>query len=176
MLHTSTRRSRLPRELALEAVTEPANAEVVGSLVDFMGTLARSRALQGESASVTSALLQLAADGPMHSSTLSKHLGLDQSTVSRQVCAMADEGLIERNPDPADKRAQHIQLSDAGHARLQERVAHRVKTLEIAVQDWSDRDRNDFTRLLTMFVSDFGNALTNQDTSTAQPRSNKEQQ
>jgi DNA-binding MarR family transcriptional regulator len=168
MLHTSSRRSQLPRELALESVSAPANADVVGSLVDFMGTLARSRALQGESASVTSALLQLAADGPMHSSTLAKHLGLDQSTVSRQVCAMADEGLIKRNPDPTDKRAQQLELSEAGHARLQERVAHRVKTLELAVQDWSERDRNDFTRLLTMFVGDFGNALTNQSTDKEQ--------
>ncbi|WBO22251.1 MarR family winged helix-turn-helix transcriptional regulator [Sphingomonas abietis] len=39
---------------------------------------------------------------------------MDKVTVSRAAIALADRGLIERRPNPADKRSQLLALSEAG--------------------------------------------------------------
>jgi DNA-binding MarR family transcriptional regulator len=62
------------------------------------------------------ALLQDA--GPLRASDLVARLGLDKSTVSRQVATLVDLGLVDRAPDPADGRAQVLTPSAEGSARL----------------------------------------------------------
>jgi DNA-binding MarR family transcriptional regulator len=39
---------------------------------------------------------------------------MDKVTVSRAAIALADRGLIERRPNPTDKRSQRLALSEAG--------------------------------------------------------------
>ena len=39
---------------------------------------------------------------------------LDTSTVSRHVAQLQRTGLIERTPDPDDRRAQRVELTAAG--------------------------------------------------------------
>jgi len=62
------------------------------------------------------ALLQDA--GPLRASDLVTRLGLDKSTVSRQIASLVDLGLVERAADPADGRAQVLSPSAEGSARL----------------------------------------------------------
>jgi DNA-binding MarR family transcriptional regulator len=62
------------------------------------------------------ALLQDA--GPLRASDLVARLGLDKSTVSRQVATLVDLGLVDRTADPADGRAQVLTPSPEGAARL----------------------------------------------------------
>lgn len=62
------------------------------------------------------ALLQDA--GPLRASDLVVRLGLDKSTVSRQVANLVGLGLVDRAPDPADGRAQVLTPSAEGAARL----------------------------------------------------------
>ena len=62
------------------------------------------------------ALLQDA--GPFRASVLVARLGLDKSSVSRQVASLVDLGLVSRAPDPADGRAQVLSTSAEGAARL----------------------------------------------------------
>ncbi|MEX5720688.1 MarR family winged helix-turn-helix transcriptional regulator [Geodermatophilus maliterrae] len=62
------------------------------------------------------ALLQDA--GPLRASDLVARLGLDKSTVSRQVASLVDLGMVTRAPDPADGRAQVLTTSAEGAARL----------------------------------------------------------
>ncbi|MBM7806265.1 DNA-binding MarR family transcriptional regulator [Geodermatophilus bullaregiensis] len=62
------------------------------------------------------ALLQDA--GPLRASDLVTRLGLDKSTVSRQVASLVDLGMVTRAPDPADGRAQVLTTSAEGAARL----------------------------------------------------------
>jgi DNA-binding MarR family transcriptional regulator len=64
-------------------------------------------------------LLALLQDtGPLRASDLVARLGLDKSTVSRQVAGLVDLGLVERTADPADGRAQVLTPSAEGSARL----------------------------------------------------------
>src|SRR6478672_4645285 len=62
------------------------------------------------------ALLQDA--GPLRAGDLVSRLGLDKSTVSRQVATLVDLGLVERTADPVDGRAQVLNPSAEGSARL----------------------------------------------------------
>jgi DNA-binding MarR family transcriptional regulator len=64
-------------------------------------------------------LLALLQDsGPLRASDLVARLGLDKSTVSRQVATLVDLGLVDRAADPADGRAQVLTPSPEGSTRL----------------------------------------------------------
>jgi DNA-binding MarR family transcriptional regulator len=62
------------------------------------------------------ALLQDA--GPQRASDLVARLGLDKSTVSRQVTSLVALGLVDRSADPEDGRALVLTPSAEGSARL----------------------------------------------------------
>jgi DNA-binding MarR family transcriptional regulator len=62
------------------------------------------------------ALLQDA--GPLRASDLVTRLGLDKSTVSRQIASLVELGLVDRTADPADGRAQVLTPSAEGSSRL----------------------------------------------------------
>ena len=63
-------------------------------------------------------------DGPLRLSELNRHVLLSQPALSRLVDRLADRGLIDRCPDPADGRGILICLSEAGRA-VQHRVGRR---------------------------------------------------
>ena len=47
-------------------------------------------------------------------SIISKRLGLDKSTLSRTIDGLVNIGLIERIPDPTDRRFNRLSLSEKG--------------------------------------------------------------
>ena len=84
------------------------------------------------------ALLQDA--GPLRASDLVARLGLDKSTVSRQVAHLVDLGLVDRTADPVDGRAQVLTPSAEGSARLERiRESRRVRW-EADLGDWPAED------------------------------------
>jgi DNA-binding MarR family transcriptional regulator len=60
------------------------------------------------------AILEIGAAGELSLKELSARSGLDPSTLSRTVESLVREGLAERNPSAADRRATVIRLSPAG--------------------------------------------------------------
>ena len=52
--------------------------------------------------------------GPLRMSELNRHVLLSQPALSRLVDRLAERGLVERRPDPADGRCVLLSLSDAG--------------------------------------------------------------
>jgi DNA-binding MarR family transcriptional regulator len=84
------------------------------------------------------ALLQDA--GPLRASTLVTRLGLDKSTVSRQVASLVDLGLVDRAPDPVDGRAQVLTPSAEGAARLARIRDVRRARWEADMADWPPED------------------------------------
>ena len=77
-------------------------------------------------------LLALLEDaGPLRASDLVARLGLDKSTVSRQVASLVDLGLVVRSADPADGRAQVLTPSAEGSARL-------ARIREVRRARWAD--------------------------------------
>jgi DNA-binding MarR family transcriptional regulator len=84
------------------------------------------------------ALLQDA--GPLRASELVLRLGLDKSTVSRQVASLVDLGLVDRAPDPDDGRAQVLTPSPEGSARLARIREARRARWEADLSDWPQDD------------------------------------
>jgi DNA-binding MarR family transcriptional regulator len=84
------------------------------------------------------ALLQDA--GPLRASDLFARLGLDKSTVSRQVANLVDLGLVDRTADPVDGRAQVLTPSAEGTTRLARVRDSRRARWEADLNDWPAED------------------------------------
>jgi DNA-binding MarR family transcriptional regulator len=84
------------------------------------------------------ALLQDA--GPLRASDLVARLGLDKSTVSRQVSTLVTLGLVTREADPADGRAHVLSTSPEGAARLSRIRDARRARWEADLADWPTED------------------------------------
>jgi DNA-binding MarR family transcriptional regulator len=61
---------------------------------------------------------------PQRISDLNRHVLLSQPALSRMVDRLAERGLLERRPDPADGRGVRLALTPAG-AALQRRIGRR---------------------------------------------------
>ena len=94
-------------------------------------------------------LNRLADEGPMGVKALAASMGIDSSTVTRQVAPLVDTGLVLRTSHPEDGRAVVLELSERGRARLAEVRASRRELMAQLTQDWDPADRARFCELLT---------------------------
>jgi DNA-binding MarR family transcriptional regulator len=92
------------------------------------------------------ALLQDA--GPLRASDLVARLGLDKSTVSRQVASLVGLGLVDRSADPDDGRAQVLTPSAEGAARLAQIRDARRERWEADLGHWPAEDVATLAELL----------------------------
>lgn len=93
-------------------------------------------------------------DQPRRVSEIAERVYLDVSTVSRHVSALTAEGLIAKVPDPSDRRAHVLTLTDAGRAMLADLRRQRDAWLAEVVAEWSDEDLATFDSLLRRFADD----------------------
>jgi DNA-binding MarR family transcriptional regulator len=119
--------------------------------------LRRARAIQGRLAGQLHAdldgaaygLLVLLDDaGPLRASDVVARLGLDKSTVSRQVASLVVLGLVDRAPDPDDGRAQVLSTSPEGHRRLSRVRDARRERWETDLAGWETADVATLAQLL----------------------------
>ncbi len=135
------------------------------------------RALKGMHSAVTAevglrlelpglSVLSLLEDhGRQRPSALADLLQLDLSSVSRQVAALEREGWLEREPDPADQRAQLLAVSPAGVEVLLRIRQARAALLRRALPDWSEQDLAAFAGSLRRFSTDLSAARSSSPTS-----------
>lgn len=96
-------------------------------------------------------LNRLAQDGPMGVKALAASMGIDSSTVTRQVAPLVDAGLVTRAAHPDDGRAVILQLSPRGTTRLAEVRTSRRALMELLTEDWTAAERESFCALLSRF-------------------------
>lgn len=96
-------------------------------------------------------LNRLDQEGPMGVKALAAGMGIDSSTVTRQVAPLVDSGLVSRATHPEDGRAVVLQLSERGSARLEEVRTSRRALMALVTEQWSEEERTAFTTLLTRF-------------------------
>lgn len=65
-------------------------------------------------------LTHLAGSGPITIGEAARHLDRAQSVVSDIVTQLEGHGLLEREPDPGDRRRTLVWLTDAGRTRLRD--------------------------------------------------------
>lgn len=101
---------------------------------------------------------QLMCTDAMRVSDLAASVGLDASTVSRQIKQLEDKGIVERTADPADGRASLVRLSDSGRATMQAGFQRRFNRIRGVLEHWSDADRTQLQTLLTRLAADIASA------------------
>ncbi|GAB3079269.1 MarR family transcriptional regulator [Nocardioides zeae] len=79
-------------------------------------------------------LWRLVEQGPLSLSALAEELQLERSTVSRQVSAAVERGLVERGAD-ADLRNRHVRPTEAGLAAYRNDVTARARVWGAAVEE-----------------------------------------
>jgi len=99
-----------------------------------------------------SLLAALAESGPTSQADLGRRSGLDRSDVTAAVNDLAQQGVVERTADPADRRRNVVSITRVGLEHLDA-----METMLRAAQDellapLSEAERAELTRMLTVLV------------------------
>ncbi|WP_030421004.1 MarR family transcriptional regulator [Streptomyces sp. SCSIO 75703] len=119
--------------------------------------LRRARASQGEMArevhpdlepSAYGLLVRLGECGGQRATELAGYIGVGKATMSRQLRALEELGLVAREPDPADGRAWLVTLTPEGRDRVgRVREARRARYAR-RLADWDPGEVTELARLL----------------------------
>ncbi|GGW19159.1 transcriptional regulator [Streptomyces capoamus] len=119
--------------------------------------LRRARANQGEMArevhpdlesSAYGLLIRLDELGGQRATALAAYIGVGKATMSRQLRALEELGLIAREPDPADGRAWLVTLTEEGRRRVGTvREARRARYVR-QLAHWDRSEVAELARLL----------------------------
>lgn len=101
----------------------------------------------------------LVCDGPRRTSALAETLHTEVSTISRQTSALVQQGLIERQADPADGRACLLAPTDAGRELYERARQQRNRWLAATLRDWDAADVERLIGLLTRLNIDLADNL-----------------
>ncbi|KUM68504.1 MarR family winged helix-turn-helix transcriptional regulator [Streptomyces curacoi] len=144
----------------------PASPEVVEieralTRVTYLSTRARQHdrlmALAGvplDRAAV--ALLRQVADSePLRPGELANRLGVEASHVTRTVQQLQKTGYVTRVPDPRDRRAQRIELTDTGREAIARVRDAGARGMQLALADWTPEELSQLATLFHRMVDDF---------------------
>jgi DNA-binding MarR family transcriptional regulator len=93
-------------------------------------------------------LIRLDECGRQRATELAAYIGVGKATMSRQLRALEDLGLIAREPDPADGRAWLVHVTEEGHDRVRKvREARRARYVS-QLSHWDRREVAELARLL----------------------------
>lgn len=141
---------------------EPQGAtEVDGAFLALEKELAvflrRARASSGEMARAVhpglepaayGLLVQLEATGVQRGTDLATYFGVGKATMSRQLRALEEVGLVSREPDPADGRASLVRLTEEGLERFRRVRDARRATYVRRLAAWDGGEVAELARLL----------------------------
>ena len=140
-----------------------ADEETMRALEHEMGVLVRRiRRLIAERARMVhpdlspvaySMLMALNESGSRRASDLVGLFSVDKGAVSRQVQSLLELGLIERAPDPEDRRAAILSITEEGSRRLASIAAARRSEVIDRLAEWSDEDLQAFVSAMARYNS-----------------------
>ena len=134
-------------ELALGRILRTSRSPRFGDAIRGRAGIKLDRASYG-------VLERTGALAPVRLSDLAQELGVDVSTVSRQVQALEQKGLVDREPDPVDGRAMLLQLTRKGRAVRSKMQAAWQETIAGVLINWKPDDINMFAERLERFALD----------------------
>lgn len=98
----------------------------------------RRESQAGISPTLLAALSTIERHGPMRAGDLAAHEQVRKPTVTRILGSLVAEGLVERTPDPVDRRVSWVQLTPAGRMlmrnvrrRSDRYLAQRLRRLDL---------------------------------------------
>ena len=102
----------------------------------------------GLSMARTKVLRRLHEQGPTRQNVLAADFGLSPHSITDIVDGLERHGMAERRPDPTDRRAKLVAITDAGEAGLDVANATRERLLKEIFGALSEADRATLLRLL----------------------------
>ncbi|MBK5992320.1 MarR family winged helix-turn-helix transcriptional regulator [Streptomyces microflavus] len=147
-----------------ESAGEPGATAGAGGDQEFLALerelavfLRRARASSGEMArevhpelepAAYGLLVRLESAGRQRATELAAYFGVGKATMSRQLRALENLGLVDREPDPADGRAWLVRLTDEGLARFRSVRGARRGQYVRKLADWDRGEVAELARLL----------------------------
>ncbi len=98
-------------------------------------------------------------EGPRTQLALAQQLGLDRTVMTYLLDDLQKDGLVERRPDPADRRARRVELTDGGHQRLCE-LAGRLREAEDRLLERLDPEEREALRRMLFRLATGSDATT----------------
>ncbi|MFJ5731891.1 MarR family winged helix-turn-helix transcriptional regulator [Streptomyces paradoxus] len=129
--------------------------------ITYLGTRARRHerlmALAGVplDRAAVALLRQIADSEPQRPGELAARLGVEASHVTRTVQQLQKSGYVTRVPDPDDRRAQRIELTDAGGEAIARIREAGVRGMQAALSAWSPEELGQLATLFHRMVDDF---------------------
>ena len=148
----------------------PATAPVPGDVAEIERVLTRIAYLAGRARqherlmalvglpldrAAVAILRHIAESEPLRPGVLAVRLSVEASHVTRQLRQLEQLGHVVRIPDPDDRRAQRIQLTDSGLAAVNRIRDVSRRGMEMALADWSPEDLRQLAALFHRLVDDF---------------------
>jgi DNA-binding MarR family transcriptional regulator len=90
--------------------------------------------------------------GPLRITALAREVGLDRQAVSRHMAHLERANLVERGPDPYDRRSILLQLTDAGRLELEQLQREIAGLIDRQLMSWSEGEAARFANQLEQFV------------------------
>jgi DNA-binding MarR family transcriptional regulator len=100
-----------------------------------------------------SAVLALLADMPRSQAALSAQLQTDRTTMVALIDDLEGWQLVERRPNPSDRRAHQVTLTQGGAARLAAAQAARAAAEDSFFAPLSDRERAELRAMLLRLLA-----------------------
>ncbi|SFR91374.1 transcriptional regulator, MarR family [Sphingomonas jatrophae] len=85
---------------------------------------------EGVSWARTRVLAEIDRRGPLRSTDIATGFGLAPRTVTEAIDGLERDGLARRDPDPLDRRAKRISLTEAGQAAAAASEASRIRYIQ----------------------------------------------
>ncbi|GAA4473591.1 hypothetical protein GCM10023094_07540 [Rhodococcus olei] len=95
-------------------------------------------------------------DDAVRMATLIAELGVEKSTLTRQIDALTRLGLVRRIPDPCDARAKLVELTTDGRARLTAQRDEHVARWRERLALWDPADLRTLSALLRRLGDEVG--------------------
>ncbi|HJT12788.1 MAG TPA: MarR family transcriptional regulator [Dongiaceae bacterium] len=108
-------------------------------------------------------LFHLARNEGCNQATLADLLDVEPITIARTIDRLELSGLVERRPDPGDRRARLLFLGERAHPLLEQLRALGAETREVALAGMSEDERTLLMTLLTRMRAN----LTGREAATA---------
>ena len=100
-------------------------------------------------------LRQVADSDPLRPGELAHRLGVEASHVTRTVQQLQKAGYVTRAPDPDDRRAQRIELTEAGRKAVVSVRDAGARGMQMALSEWSTDELQQLASLFHRMVDDF---------------------
>lgn len=138
------------------ATAEDAAAGLGTEVVRFTRLIAawKHRAKHEAGAADRVLLARLVMDGARRATDLAADAFLDLSTVSRQVRSLVERGLVERHPDPEDRRGSLLTATADGREAFEHYRRQRDAELAALLTPWPAEDRYQLIRLMARLNDD----------------------